>query len=531
MNQPGARRRRAQGGHREVLVVGVDIGTGGCRAVVVAPEGAVLGSAQVAYPLLSPAPGVAEQDPRAILAAVLSTVREAIEDADRGRPGATCRSAVGAIALSSVFHSLVVVDRAGEPLTNLITWADARSLPQVRQLKAELDADAIYRRTGCPLHPIYWPGKVRWFQESHPELAARARKYLSIKDYVVHALTGEYAADLSVVSGSGLLNLTARTWDTEVLLACALDPDRLPRLVPPAARLPLLPSAAHELGLEAGTELVVGAGDGVLANVGCGAVSAGMMALTIGTSGAVRLVTGEPKLDREGRTWCYLMDERLAVAGAAINNGGIVLRWLRDSFCEPQISEAARLAIDPYELLTSLAATVPPGAEGLLFLPFLAGERSPYWNAEARGVLCGLTLRHNRAHVARATLEGIGFRIGSVYRALIETAGEPAEIRATGGFTRSPLWVQIIADLLGREITLTEVDEGSAFGAALLGQVALGIVPDLASAARSVRLKPPVAPDPERHTYYRRLLDLFLELYGQVSPSFPKLSAVSLSGP
>ena len=261
--------------------------------------------------------------------------------------------------------------------------------------------------------------------------------------------------------------------------------DSLPEVVPTTYSRPLSATAAQRTGLPAGIPVVIGAGDGVLVNVGIGAVRPGQMSATIGTSGAVRILSERPRTDEKGRTWCYNLTDDAWVLGGAINNGGIVLRWLRDNFGEAERLQADELGMDPYELLTQAAGKVPAGSDGLILLPFFLGERAPNWNADARGVLFGLNLNHGKGHLARAAMEGVCYRMNSILRALEQVAGPAHEIRVSGSFTRSTLWPQILADVLGQSVGMPNINEGAAFGAAVLGFVSAGVLGSIADTRKS----------------------------------------------
>ncbi|MBI2940319.1 MAG: gluconokinase [Chloroflexi bacterium] len=494
------------------MVVGLDIGTNGARAVVYDAEGRLLGQATRGYALHGERPRWAEQDPDEIIAAAADAIGEA-----------TARAAVGpaavvGIGLSSVFHSVLALDARGEPLTRLLTWADSRAVRQSAELKA-LAGPAIYQRTGCPVHPMYLPAKIQWLRDERPDLFTRAHRFVSIKEYALVRWLGARQVDRSVASASGLFNHAAGTWDDEVLRLAGIGPDQLGEPVEGTTALGgLQADIAGRMGVHPGTAVVVGAGDGVLASLGAGAVQAGQMTCTIGTSGAVRIVSDAPRLDARERTWCYYLAEGRWVNGAAINNGGIVCQWAFE-----HLLHASR-PFD-FEQLERWAAASVPGARGLLFLPFLTGERAPHWNAEARGVLFGLAMSHTRDDIARAVFEGVSHRMRSIYLALAEVAGPVSEARATGGYTRSPFWLQLQADMLGQPLRVPTSPEASALGAAVLAMRAVGWLPSLDAVDRFVQLGQPVVPDPGRHSRYVAMHDLFMRVYWNLQAEFAAITA------
>ena len=382
-------------------------------------------------------------------------------------------------------------------------WADERALPQARRLRESGEWLALHRRTGTPVHPMSPLVKLLWFREHEPEIWRNAAHWVGIKEYVLSRLTGVLAVDESIASATGLYGLESRDWDDDALALCALRREQLPSLHPTTDVIGTLGPESVSWGLPAGTPVVVGASDGVLANIGVGAVAPGLVACSIGTSGAIRGVVSQARVDERGSVFCYALVPDRWVVGGATNNGGNVLRWLGRVI-------GADLA-DPDTGLTELAATAPPGAEGLLMLPYLAGERAPRWAGDLYGALLGLSQRHTRAHVARAALEGVCLQLALVLDAMRSAGLEPTELRATGGFARSPFWRQLLADVLGTPIGFPASAQGSAIGAALLGHVALGHLASVDEAATLVRVIEVVHPEPGAAGVYRDLLPAFAE--------------------
>jgi gluconokinase len=492
--------------------VGVDVGTTGARAVVFDREGRPLAEATREYPLYTPRPSWAEQDADEVADTVIGCLRRAARKA-----GVSRREPV-AIGLSGTFHSVLPIGSDGQPGGRALIWADTRASAEAAQIRQERDALALYRRTGCPIHPMYLPAKLRWLRRE----SGQAAGYRSIKEYVAYRLTGRWACDLSVASGTGLLNMARRAWDPEMLEIAGVRPDQLGPLVETTDLVGrLAPAAAAAAGLSAERAVVAGAGDGVLASLGSGAIAPGQMTATIGTSGATRIVTAEPRVDdRQARTWCYYLAGGLWVAGAAINNAGIAFRWTGEKL----------LRTGPrYEKVLEWAQQVGPGAGGVLFLPFLTGERAPFWNADARGVLFGLAIDHDHRHVARAAVEGVCYRMRSIYDALAEVAGPVGEVRVTGGFTRSPFWMQLLADVLEQPLRVPTVQEASALGAAALAMVGVGALGTPADAARFAAAGPPLEPDPTRFEPYRRTFDLYMRTYWALQEQFRDVAEMQRS--
>jgi gluconokinase len=503
--------------------IGVDLGTTGTKAIIFSATGAVQGQGHRDYPMLMPKPMWAEQDPEAILAAVIAAIHDAVARAN------VSQHAIAAIGFSAAMHSLIAVDANGQPLTNSIIWADNRSVAQTERLKQAGMGRTLYRRTGTPIHPMSPLTKLLWMRESAPETFRQAAKFISIKEYVLYHLCGRYVVDYSIASATGLFNLERLTWDAEALVAAGLRPEHLSEPVPTTYTLPGFQKRdAEYMGLDEHTPVVVGASDGVLANLGVGAIERGQVAVTIGTSAAVRAVVPTPITDPQERTFCYALTENHWVIGGASNNGGIVLRWLRDECCGVEVEQAKRRGLDPYEVMIDVASTAPIGAEGLLCLPFLAGERAPYWNANARGAFIGLSLHHTRAHMIRAVLEGILFNLANIKRALHDLSGEPQELRAAGGFARSTAWRQMLADMFACEVLIPEVYESSSFGAAVLAMHAVGALDDLAEVQRFMHISHRHRPNLNASRRYHELLEIYTRLYGRVAEDLARLAAYQL---
>jgi len=504
--------------------IGVDIGTTSVKAVAFDRSGKTLAAEDREYPLRSPRRGWAEQDPEEILNALLDSLARVTHTLkERG-------VRVGCVSFSAAMHGLMALDGEGLPITPSIIWADNRASEQARRIRDEMDGLAIHRRTGTPIHPMSPLAKLLWFREEDPGTFQSAARWVSVKEYVFFRLFGEYVVDHSIASATGLFNLERREWDAGALRISGVSPEKLSRPVSTTQVMDGLRSEyAERLGLDSETPFVVGANDGALANLGVGAVDPGMVAVSIGTSGAVRSVVHEPTFDERGRLFCYALDEGAWVIGGPINNGGIALRWLRDKVFSELAKTAEREGRDPYDVMGELAAGVPAGSEGLIFLPYLTGERATQWNADARATFFGLTSGHGAGHMIRAVMEGVVFQIYAVARVLEEVSGEPKEVRATGGFARSALWRQMLADVFGREVVFPESVEGSSLGAAMLGMKAVGEIPALDAAKEMVEISHHHHPDEVASKTYTDLMEIFTRLYDRLEPEFEALKALELS--
>jgi gluconokinase len=490
------------------VVLGVDIGTTSAKAVAFDADARELGRGEAGYPLLEPEHGQAVQDPAVVVDATLAAIRAATTAArEQG-------AQIAALSFSGAMHSLVGLDAQGRALTPLVTWGDMRATEQAERLRAE--HPELHDRTGTPLHPMSPLPKLVWFAEHEAETFSAVRRWAGIKELVVARLTGTWAVDHSVASATGLLNLRELDWDDEALAIAGIDAEALSPLVPTTHRLELDAAHAANLGLEGGMALIVGAADGPLANLGVGAVHHGVAACSIGTSGALRLMVERPAVDPQRRVFCYALLPGHWIVGGAINNGGAVLRWAGEALA-PDLGPHAE------GHLLELAADVPAGSEGLLMLPYLLSERAPHWSTVARGAYVGLTRHHGRGHLVRAALEGVCLQLAVVLASVRDAGNEVDEIRATGGFARSDLWRQMLADALGMPIGFPAGHEGSAFGAALLAMDALGMVDGLDRAAGLVQIEDVVEPEAGAAAVYADLLPTFTSLYDALEPAFRSL--------
>jgi gluconokinase len=490
------------------VVVGVDVGTTASKAVAFDARGHAVSTGEVAYPLLEPELAEAVQDPEAVIDGALGAVRNAVAGArERG-------ARIAGLSLSCAMHALLALDGHDRPLTPIVTWADMRAAEQAERLRRE--RPELHDRTGTPLHPMAPLTKLVWFAEREPATFAAARRWVGLKELVMARLTGTWALDHSMASGTGLMNLETLHWDREALAVAGIGPACLAPLVPATECFALGADAASAVGLEAGLPVVIGAGDGPLANLGVGAVRPGVAACSIGTSGALRLVVERAVVDPERHVFCYALTPGRWVVGGAINNGGVVLQWVGDALA-PDLGE------HPEEALVALAEHAPPGSDGLIMLPYLLSERAPHWSSLARGAYVGLTHHHGRPHLVRAALEGVCQQLALVLASMREAGNDVREVRATGGFARSRLWRQILADALGMPIGFPTGHEGSAFGAALLGMEALHLVESIDLAAEFVAMDELVMPDAAASATYAELLPAFAGLYDALGPSFRAL--------
>ncbi|MFL6128158.1 MAG: gluconokinase [Mycobacteriales bacterium] len=513
MSEHGSPRRERRAGQ---VVLGVDIGTTSTKVVAYGTDGRAGPSHSAGYPLREPHPGHAEQDPEEILAAVLECLRVVAAAVD---------GPVAGLSVSSAMHTLIGLDAGCHPLTPSLSWADSRAAEQAERLRASPAGLALHRRTGTPVHPMAPLPKLIWFREQQPDVFAKAAFWVGIKDYVLDRMCDAMVTDHSLASGSGLLDIHRLAWDPEALQLAGIAAEQLPELLPTTHVLPGLTSAtAAATGLPVATPVVLGAGDGPLANLGLGAVHPGVAACSIGTSGALRVMVEKPAVDPLGGVFCYALTEDHWAVGGAINNGGIVLDWAGQAL-------APDLGPEPAAKLLELAGRVPPGCGGLIMLPYLLSERAPHWSSLPRGGYIGLTREHGRGHLVRAAIEGVCQQLALVLQSMRAAGNEVREMRATGGFARSPLWRQMLADTLALDVSFPAGHEGSSFGAALLGMQALGLVPSIDVAADMVEIEDTVRPDPAASATYAALRPVFAELYNALMPTYRSLRRLSPSLP
>lgn len=474
------------------IVLAVDIGTSATKAVLFDGDGRALHLARRAYPLDTPHPDWAEQAPDLVLRAVLEAIRQAYA----ARPAG---SAVEAVVFSAQWYSVMPVDAHDRPLTSYLTWSDRRGAAIADRLRRSPDADRIYRVTGCPLDAIYPLSKIAWLRQNRPD--GEAARYISIKEHVFFHLFGEYAVDWGMAAATGLLDIRRATWDDTALAAAGIRREQLSPLVPPRTVFTRWRAEAlSETGIPQGTPCVFGGGDGALASVGVGAVGRGTAAVNVGTSAAARYLTRTPVHDPQGRLWTYLVDEGWWVVGGIVSSGAVVSDWFARAAGPP--ASPLQPSPDIHAAINDLAESVEPGAEGLLFLPYLSGEQCPVWDPRTTGAFHGLTLRHGRAHLARAVYEGITMSIARIVQAIAEAVEPVEELRVTGGLLNSSAWLRIAADMFGARLFVPQSAEGSALGAAVMAWAALGMAPDLTAAEALVHPRGMLEPNPATHRLY-----------------------------
>lgn len=501
-------------------MIGVDIGTTSTKSVLYDENGQFIMKHNIGYPLHTPNVDVSEENPDELFDAVLMTVKYVVREANIKKED------IKLISFSAQMHSLIALDTQHHRLTESITWADNRASKYAELINKEHQGSDIYQRTGTPIHPMSPLSKIFWMKHEQSDIYKQTAMFADIKTYIFYQLFEKYVIDYSMASATGMFNLEKLDWDKEALELLGITEAQLPQLVPTTHILKGMKKRyATLMGIDENTPIIVGASDGVLSNLGVNSYKKGEVAVTIGTSGAIRTVINKPRTDYKGRIFCYVLDEDHYVIGGPVNNGGVVLRWLRNELLASEVETAKRLGVDPYDVLTKTASRVKPGAEGLIFHPYLAGERAPLWNADARGSFFGLTLSHQKEHMIRAALEGVLYNLYTVYLALIEVMNEtPSTIKATGGFAKSEVWRQMMADIFDTDLIVPESYESSCLGACVLGLKALGEIDDFSIIEEMVGTTNAHQPDSATVQVYQQLVSIFINLSRSLEERYAEIA-------
>ena len=495
-------------------MLGIDVGTTGTRAIVVRPDGHVIGAATGDHqPMRMPRPGWAEQDPEDWWGATVVAVRAALAAA--GVTGAD----IAAVGLSGQMHGVVLLDQTRAVLRPSLIWCDQRSQAQCDWITDQVGAERLIQLVSNPALTGFSAPKILWVRDNEPGMFERAAHFLLPKDYIRLRLTGEFATDVSDASGTLLFDVTNRRWSQEMLGALELDSRLLPRAYEsPEITGQIARETALVTGLKTGTPVVGGGGDQASSAVGNGIVLPGLTSATLGTSGVIFAFTEAPTLDPQGRihTFCHAVPGKWHVMGVT-QGAGLSLRWFREHFGMSEAWLARQTGVDPYDLLIAQAAKVPPGSEGLLWLPYLMGERTPHLDARARGMWFGLTAAHTRGHLIRSILEGVAFSLRDSLEIFKELGIPVEQIRASGGGSRSFFWRQIQTDIYGKELVTLRTSEGSALGAALLAGVGAKIYSSVEESAReAIQIRERMAPFAANVREYDRFYQIYRSLYPTV---------------
>jgi xylulokinase len=500
-------------------LLGIDLGTSSVKVLLVDETGKVTGSGSAAYPIYHPQAGMAEQDPGDWQAAVGMAVRQAVATRGVGE--------IRAIGLSSQMHGTLLLDRQERLLNPAVIWPDQRSAHQVEEITRLVGAERLIEITGSPLATGFQAATLRWFQQERPELWERVDKILLPKDHLRGWLTGEWAAEPSDGSGSLLLDVRARNWSTTILEALQIELNKLPPIRSSTTLVgKLLPQVAAELSLRTGTRVVAGSADQAASLLGVGATDSQTLLVNLSTGGQLVLPIRQVEVDRRGRmhTFCSALEPGEGRAAwyklGATLAAGQSLRWLRERVFGLEGDDA-------YARMTGWAEAAPIGAGGLVFLPYLTGERTPLMDSQARGVFLGLTLQHGRAELVRAVMEGVTFSLYEAYRVIVESGERPQRIILAGGGARSPLWRQMVADVFALPVQNLRLTEGSALGATILAGAGAGLYDAIETSAKWASYDPLIEPNLPAHMGYMEILEVFRSAYRQNRPDFQRLDALT----
>jgi xylulokinase len=494
------------------LYLGIDVSTTATKALLIDERGTVLAATSSEYPFATPRPLWSEQDPRLWWDGAQRSIRAVVQKTgvDTGR--------ISGIGLTGQMHGLVLLDSQGEALRPAILWNDQRTQSQCDEIHSRIGRERLIQITGNVALTGFTAPKILWVREHEPEVYVRIAHVLLPKDFVRYRLTGGLAVDKADGSGTALMDLRKRDWSEDVLLALELPPGWMPMLYEgPEITGTVTDEGAQATGLKAGTPVMAGGGDQAAQAIGVGAVREDIVALTLGTSGVVFATTAHPFVEPEGRlhAFCHAIPGRWHLMGVMLSAAGS-LRWHRDCFA-PEMD---------YDGLLAPAESVPPGAEGLLFLPYLTGERTPYPDPLARGAFIGLTVRHGLAHCTRAVLEGVAFGLKDSFE-LMKAAGlaKVDQVRVSGGGARSTLWLQILADVLDLELVTVNATEGAAYGAALLAGVGAGQWPSIEAACdTTIQVIGRTTPVAAQAQLYQGLYPIYRQLYPSLKESFARMA-------
>ncbi|NLX94451.1 MAG: xylulokinase [Clostridiales bacterium] len=501
-------------------LIGIDIGTSGTKTVLFTQTGSVVASDTAEYPLYQPQNGYAEQDPADWWKATITTIQAVLKKSgvDSGK--------IAGIGLSGQMHGLVMLDEQGEVLRRSIIWCDQRTTKECEEITEKVGKERLIKITANPALTGFTASKILWVRNHEPTVYAKCRHILLPKDYIRYKLTGVFATEVSDASGMQLLDVTNRCWSDEVLEKLGIDKSLLGKVYEsPEVTGKVTQTVAELTGLKAGTIVVGGAGDNAAAAVGTGVVEDGKAFTTIGTSGVVFAHTSNISIDLKGRvhTFCCAVPGAWHVMGVT-QAAGLSRKWFRDNFCQAEIEASQGTQLDSYDLMDMKAATSPIGANRLLYLPYLMGERTPHLDANARGVFFGLSAMHTKNDLLRAVIEGVSYSLKDSMTVLASMNISVDNMAICGGGSKSTLWRQMLADVYGCSVKTIASKEGAALGVALLAAVGAGIYGSVAEACKAViEYGDTQQPDESNVKEYAKFYALYKEIYPNLKTSFEKL--------
>ncbi|QDU52633.1 xylulokinase [Gimesia panareensis] len=504
------------------VFLGVDIGTSGTKTLAMQEDGTILASATEEYPLYSPHPGWSEQDPEDWWQATIKSVRKVL------KAGKIKAADVKGIGLSGQMHGSVFLNKKHEVIRPALLWNDQRTAAECAEIEQRAGGrKKLIKLVANPALTGFTAPKILWLRNQEPKHFDKTVQVLLPKDYIRFRLTGEFATEVSDASGTLLLDVKQRNWSRPLLSKLELDESLLPDVYESEdVSGHLTDESARLLGLSKGVAVVGGGGDQAAGAVGNGIVKKGVISATMGTSGVVFAHSDEVQIDPEGRvhTFCHAVRDKWHVMGVVLSAGGS-LQWYRNQLCEQQVAEAKRKKVDPYELISAQAEQAPPGSEGLFFLPYLTGERTPHADPDARAAWIGLSLRHGRPHLSRAVMEGATYAMRDSLEIIKELDIPVREIRLSGGGARSPFWRQLQADIYGQKVVTINAEEGPAYGVALLAAAGTGAYKDVVEACSStIRVVQSTSVNSKAKRIYNQAYPVYRDLYSSLKEDFPRIN-------
>jgi xylulokinase len=505
-------------------LMGVDLGTSGVKGILIDSDGQLVAQNSAPLTLSTPHPNWSEQDPADWWDAVTKVIKVLVALAPGGASG------IVAVGLSGQMHGATFLDSAGLPLRPAILWNDQRSGCECEYIVEKVGFENLVQSLGNQAFAGFQAPKILWVRNHEPDVYSRTSKILLPKDYINFRLTGQMATEPSDASGTLLFDIVRRTWSKSVLALLDISLDLLPDVQPSESTVGAITAEVADVtGLRAGTPVIAGGADNACAALGIGIVRRGDTMVSLGTSGTVLAPSDRPVIDEQARlhSFCHAVPDTWYSMGVVLSAGGS-LRWFRDTLSEAQVKAATSRGVDPYEVIMESAATAPPGCEGLVFLPYLTGERTPYPDPDARGVFFGLSLRQRYSHIARSVVEGISFALRDSTELLHGLGVETPVIRVTGGGARSPFWLQLLADVLQGRVATALSDTGPSFGAAILAGTGSGVFSSAAeTAGRLAKASATIVPDSSTAAEYDRTYELYRLLYPSLQPAYEALGVLT----
>jgi len=509
-----------------MYILAHDIGTTGDKATLFSDKGNLVATSFCPYQTYYPGAGWAEQDPEDYWKAFCEST--AMLMANKVGP-----EEIAVVVFSGQMMAALPVDEHGRALRNSIIWADLRSTAQARELGKRIDADRVYEITGHRLSPSYSATKIMWIREHEPDIYRSTAKFIHAKDYLTARLTGRIASDYSDASGMNLLDISRLEWSGEILEATGIERSKLPQIAESTDIAgKVTKAAARESGILEGTPVVTGGGDGACATCGSGVVSEGSSYIYLGTSTWMAIASDHPLIDPLKRTFTFCHFKKgLYFPAGTMQTGGGSYQWFKNTLCRQESDFAEESSVSVYDILNLRARKVEAGSGGIIFLPYLMGERSPLWNPDARGCFIGLSMTHNKDHLTRAVLEGVAFNMKLICDAFAEQGVSTPAVRMIGGGAKSRLWREIFADVMEKPVLkLNFIEEATSVGAAIAGGVGVGIFSSIADADRLVHVTEEVSPDEGNFSVYRKQYGLFKQSVNLLGDVFTGLAAARKEG-